>query len=289
MLNPIKYLEFRAKTEPEKLALCDLSHSLGYRQLFVLVKKIAKKLEVTGIKPGDLVFTRLPNILDWIFTNALFHEACVPCSSHHDEPIDPRLQVDWVISSGPLPNFTEGRVLLIDQAWLQDAQNGEPSSAIKSYASEDDLCRVILTSGTTGGAKAVPYRLKMLAERLPTMNTYWSAGRNEMNLMGLRTVGGFLTALNSSYIGETYYCPPPDDFVKCANHFKITSLIGSPLQLADFVKRVELSTDGIPPVQEIRAAGGSCPKLWCISYGAYFMPRSITYMGRLRSVGCVAI
>ena len=28
MLNPIKYLEFRAKMEPEKLALCDLSNSI---------------------------------------------------------------------------------------------------------------------------------------------------------------------------------------------------------------------------------------------------------------------
>jgi acyl-coenzyme A synthetase/AMP-(fatty) acid ligase len=167
---------------------------------------------------------------------------------------------------------------------LQDAQNGEPSSAIKSYASEDDLCRVILTSGTTGGAKAVPYGLKVLAERLPTMNTYWSAGRNEMNLMGLRTVGGFLTALNSSYIGETYYCPPPDDFVKCANHFKITSLIGSPLQLADFVKRVELSTDGIPPVQEIRAAGGILPQalvhqLWGLFHAKIYNVYGSTEVG----------
>ena len=71
MLNPIKYLEFRAKMEPEKLALRDLSRSSNYGQLFLLVRKIAKKLEVAGIKPGDLVLTRLPSILDWGFYQRL--------------------------------------------------------------------------------------------------------------------------------------------------------------------------------------------------------------------------
>jgi acyl-CoA synthetase (AMP-forming)/AMP-acid ligase II len=169
MLNPIKYLEFRAKMEPEKLALRDLSRSSNYGQLFLLVRKIAKKLEVAGIKPGDLVLTRLPSILDWVFINALFHEACVSCSGHPDDPIDPRLQVDWVISLVPLANFAEDKVLVVDRAWLQDVENGEPSS-LKTFASEDDLCRLIFTGGTTGGAKAVPYSLRLLAERLPTTN-----------------------------------------------------------------------------------------------------------------------
>src|SRR5215203_2388880 len=284
MLNPIKYLEFRAKMEPEKLALCDLSRSSNYGQLFLLVKKIAKKLEVAGIKPGDLVLTRLPNILDWVFTNALFHEACVSCSSHSDDPIDPRLQVDWVISLVPLANFAEDKVLVVDRAWLQDVENGEPSSVIKTFASEDDLCRLIFTGGTTGGAKAVPYSLRLLAERLPTTNPSWSADRDEMALMGLDSVVGFLTALKSSVLGKTFYCPPPDDVVKCANHFKITSLIGSPIQLAGFVKRVELSADGIPPVQEIRVAGGVLPQplmhqLWRLFHAKIYNDYGSTEVG----------
>ena len=54
---------------------------------------------------------------------------------------------------------------MIDGAWLRNALNGEPSSDIKAYTSEDDLCRLILTSGSTGGAKAVPYSVQRLDDR----------------------------------------------------------------------------------------------------------------------------
>jgi hypothetical protein len=62
-----------------------------------------------------------------------------------------------------------------------------------------------------------------------TMCSYWSAGKDELNLMGLGSVGGFTAALNTTLIGETFYCPLPADSVRCANQFKITSLVGSPL------------------------------------------------------------
>ena len=149
---------------------------------------------------------------------------------------------------------------MIDGAWLRDALNGEPSSDIKAYASEDDLCRLILTSGSTGGAKAVPYSVKRLDDRVMTMCSYWSAGKDELNLMGLGSVGGFTAALNTTLIGETFYCPLPADSVRCANQFKITSLVGSPAQLASFANGVELSPDGAPPIQEIRSAGGVLPE-----------------------------
>ncbi len=110
MLNPIKYLEFRAKMEPEKLALCDLSNSIDYRRLSIFVKKIAKKLEAAGVKPGNLVFTCLPRSFDWVFTNALFHEACITCSNLDYHTPDPRLPADWIISAKPIANFRQDRV-----------------------------------------------------------------------------------------------------------------------------------------------------------------------------------
>ena len=220
MLNPIKYLAFRAKMEPEKLALCDFSNSLDYRKLFSFAKKIAKKLEAAGVKLGDLVLTCPPQSFDCGFYECLvLAEAWITCSNLDYHTIDPRLQADWVISAIPIPALPESQGLVVDRAWLQEALSGEPSSVIKAYASEDDLCRLILTSGSTGGAKAVPYSLKMLDQRLTTISSYWSAGRNQLNLMGLNSVGGFLTALNSSFVGETFYCPAPANSVRCANQF----------------------------------------------------------------------
>ena len=74
--------------------------------------------------------------------------------------------------------------------------------------------------------------------------------------MGLASAGGFISAFYYSYIGETFYCVPQIDAVRCANQFKLTSLIGSPNQLDFFVKNVKSSADGFPPIKEIRSHGG---------------------------------
>lgn len=259
LLNPLRQLEFRSNIEPHGLALCDISNSLSYSQLFSLVKKVARKLELTGIRTGDLVITCLPSTLDWVFTNALFHEACVTCSNHSYNPIDPYLQADWVISDQPVPDVPASRLVLVDTAWIRLAKEQEASNATKSYASHDDLCRLMLTSGTTGGSKAVPYSLRMLDNRLATISSYWSASGREMNLMSLATVGGFLTALNSVSIGEAHYFAPAGRRVKFVNQHQIKSLIGSPIQLAAFMKEVDESNDDIPRLEQIRSAGGGLP------------------------------
>lgn len=260
-MNPIHHLLLRAKVQPNKIALLDLVDSIDYKQLFILVKKFARMIELSGIKAGDVVVTCFPSKLDWIFTNALFHEACITCSNHGYTPINPSIKVDWVISDNRIENIPDDKFILIDQSWIQSAQEVTVVNPVKSYNNDNDLCRLVLTSGTTGEAKAVGLSLNTLRRRLNSVNSYWCGPGSQINMMSLATVGGFYSAMYSIMVGETFYCVNlANDVLNVAQRCKVDSVTGSPIQLSLLVNAAELLQVKPPTFKEIRSGGGTLPR-----------------------------
>jgi acyl-coenzyme A synthetase/AMP-(fatty) acid ligase len=256
MLNPFQLIEFNAKVYPAKIALDDGSAST-YRQFYVLAKKVAAKLRKMGVKHGDLVVTALPSGVDWIFTHALFHEACITCSNHGYMAIDPALEVDWIISTQRLSHFPDEKQIVINQAWFEDLSAEAVADRMKEYADENALCRLVLTSGTTGHSKAVAFSVATLNSRLNSTSSYWSVARGELNLMALSTIGGFMTALSSTLTGDTYFAPDTSGYVDSIRKYGIRSLLGSPVQIAGLLKTVSLADQPLSSIKEIRLAGGA--------------------------------
>src|SRR5262249_42159442 len=64
-----------------------------------------------------------------------------------------------------------GRVILADPSWTEgDGRPLEPH--LLPQAHEDDLCRLILTSGTSGTPKAVPLTHRLIAARMARHATF---------------------------------------------------------------------------------------------------------------------
>ena len=159
MANLIDHLVYRAHFDPKAIALQDLERQLTFGQLFFLVKRFSSKLRQAGIKPGDIVITSfLDNYLDWIITLALFHEATITCSNHGYAPIDNSIDYDWVITDRA-DLFEPGKTILVDNDWVADAQNQSYEIDQFNYESNDSVPRLILTSGTTGQTKVVPWNI----------------------------------------------------------------------------------------------------------------------------------
>ena len=247
MINLIDALEFRARSQPDVIAVQDVDSALNYAQLYALVKRIAKKLSLVGVKPGQLVFTYLPVKVDWIFTLALFHEACITCSHRGDTPIDETLGVDWVISIKPIPGFPPDRTLLIDDDWLAQAQKQTPDKKYVVYENQDSVCRLIMTSGTTGQAKAVAYTIGIMMRRLDSLHGIWPSGENEICMMSLQTTVGFLSAFCAVLYGQTYYCiGTTKDVCQLLAKFRVTDLYGSPMQLAGLLSHCQSNDIKLP-------------------------------------------
>ncbi len=257
MLNLIDALEFRARSQPNVIALQDVDSSLNYAQLYLLVKKIAKKISSIGVKPGQLAFTYLPPKVDWIFTLALFHETCITCSHDGISPVDETLEVDWLISIKPIPTFPPDRTILIDDDWLAQAQTQTTENNYLSYESQDSVCRLIMTSGTTGHAKAAPYTMGVLLRRLDSLHGSWPSGQDEICMMSLQTTGGLVSAAGAVRYGRTYYCASnAKDFTQLLIKSRSGSLYGSPMQLASLANYCKSNEVKLPCLKQIRTAGG---------------------------------
>jgi long-chain acyl-CoA synthetase len=261
MFNPYRLIEFGAKINPTGVALDDGYESFSYWQLFVLVKQAAAKLQKIGVKKGSLIVTCLPPKLDWMLTHALFHEACLTCSNHGYNPIDPLLEVDWIITDRNFPHFPQEKLIVIDSAWVEAMKQEPIDDVAKEYSGKDELCRLVLTSGTTGYPKAATFTVGKLESRLKSIHAFWSVTRGEINLMSLATVGGFMTALGAMLTGDPYYSSSGINSVKLIKERGIRSIVGSPTQLAELVKIVESTKESLPSIKEIRSAGGALSRL----------------------------
>lgn len=288
MLNPYRYLGFNARAWPDRLAFVDEHNTFTHGRLDVLVRQVATRLAADGVRPGDLVVTCLPPGLDWIVTLALFHEACVTCSNHGLRPLPPTVAADWIVVLEAQAWFPRERQIVLDAAWREVLPATAPALAPQAYAGEDALCRLILTSGTTGHARAIAYSVARLTARLRGTAQYWSVARGELNLMPLSAIGGFMTALSNAFTGDAWIAPAAPGIVERARQFGVRALAGSPQQLAAFLRQVAASGEGLPAVREIRSAGGMLSPALCAALRRGFARAEIINVYGSTEVGGIA-
>ncbi|MFI4939343.1 MAG: class I adenylate-forming enzyme family protein [Burkholderiales bacterium] len=277
------FLSFYARYQPEARAIQRIDGSVTYAELFFLVRQIAKKLRIAGVRPGQLVVSCFAEPLnDWVVTLALFHEATItcsnPCMGDVYAPIDPCLKVDWAISNRKLDGFPAEKTILIDVDWVNDARNLTGEIEAHRYPSEDSLCRLILTSGTTGQPKAAAFTVGTIHSRLKQSTSFfWSS---EMCMMPLCTIGGFMTALLCLVKGRPFYLIIRADNVLLAiSRFGIASLAGSPNQLNELVNAASASSARLASLSEVTCSGGALSKTLLDRIRKHLCPNVISLYG----------
>jgi acyl-CoA synthetase (AMP-forming)/AMP-acid ligase II len=117
------------------------------------------------------------------------------------------LPVDGFFTDKTLPAGVTDRVILADVSWTEG--DGIPIDA--PSVRPDDLCRVILTSGTTGEPKGVPISHRLLADRISRHTTVFGARvadcRRVYSDMPITTSLGFQFLLATLWRGGTYFLP----------------------------------------------------------------------------------
>lgn len=255
MFQPIDYLRFQAAMNPEAVAVQGIERGLSFHALYKRVRCIAHKLRETGIAPGDVVITTMRSPLaDWLVTLALLHEAAISGSRISAEPLEVALGVRWFINDRVLPAFPTEKTIVIDKEWLSELPSGDILP--HQYSSGDSVCRLVMTSGTTGHAKAVPFSIDTLRARLAAIPAYWATSKIELNLMSVSTVGGFSSALYTLVAGNPFfYYQKPEDVIELIRRFDVVNLAGSPTQLALLAKHVAATGSSLN-LELVRSAGG---------------------------------
>ena len=256
VINPLKILNYFAKATPQAIAIVNEKRSITYEQLNVLVRQFALKFRKMGIQPGDLVVTRLSNTLDWISTLALISQGVITCSKSGRAAVDPALGAKFLISDGTLI-WNSHNTIILDDAWIADAENSEIGLLSEEDLDSSSICRVIFTHRTLGKPKAVGISMKLLNARVDQYNRTWLKEQSIMPLMELSTSLGFFTFYSLFVRGEKIITSTQFNFdaVRLALANDVQILIASTLRVVQLLEVLKRTESTMPALRKVVISG----------------------------------
>ena len=256
VLNPLKTLNYFAKATPQAIAIVNEKRSITYEQLNILVRQFALKFRKMGIQPGDLVVTRLSNTLDWISTLALMSQGVITCSKSGRASIDPGLGAKFLISDGTLI-WNSHNTIILDDAWIADAENSEIGLLPEEDLDLNATCRVVFTNKTLGQPRAVGISLKLLNARVDQYNRTWLKEQSVMPLMELSTSLGFFTFYSLFVRGEKIITCTQFNFdaVRLALAHGVEVFIASTLRAVQLLEVLKRTESTMPALRKVVISG----------------------------------
>jgi acyl-coenzyme A synthetase/AMP-(fatty) acid ligase len=216
------------------------SEPVSYLELDRLTRRVIGRLDEWGLKRGDVV------ALDFAdeFLHAILLVSCartgIVTLSGTAEAVSRFVKVASEIRDKPRPQpeAMPSPAHLIDASWLLQ---GKSDDRHFQEIPPDDLCRIMLTSGTTGEPKGVALTYGMVAERL---NSYrYAFGSDFPNHARLLCGMRLSSSLGFAFLFYTlarggFFCSDSVDFEKMAHAieaYNIKLLITTPFTLSEIL------------------------------------------------------
>jgi acyl-CoA synthetase (AMP-forming)/AMP-acid ligase II len=208
-MNIVDPILFQCRQQPPVAAICVPGAEIGlisYRRLALFIHNISRRLTATGLRPGQFVAVSIEDqIFHVAMLLALARLGMTSVSARGAARLP--LPIDGFITDKTLPAGVTDRVILVDMSWTEG--DGIPVDA--PPVRPDDLCRVILTSGTTGEPKGVPISHRLFADRIYRHTTVFGARLADCRRiycdMPITTSPGFRFLLATLWRGGTYFLP----------------------------------------------------------------------------------
>ena len=258
MINPIKYLIANAKLAPEKPAIIS-TLTIPFKECLEMVQHLAIKFRKFGIKPGQIVVIILNDrTIDWLVTLALIHEGVITMS-HKYFKLPDEINPDLILcDKEPDKSLFKVKHLVFDEAWFAKDENIKDITP-QEYKSEDSLIRLILSSGTTGNLKCIPFTIKNLEDRA---SKFFSGNIYDQNINDAISIfppaaSPHLVPTFFSYLNQRPYYDSQnlEVITKLIIDYKIPNLMGSPKQLLDLIDYIKNKKVSITSLKTVTYTG----------------------------------
>ncbi len=164
-MNIVEPILYQARHQPEAPALCAQGVDVvSYARLAVQINNVARRAIGCGLKRGSVVALSVDQpLLHSAVILGLSQVGIIPVSvAMHKPPAG--LKFDAVISNTNYPFAPAVQHLPLDFSWIiGDGAQVEMSPS--GRLANEEVCRIVLTSGTTGDPKAVALTHRMVTAR----------------------------------------------------------------------------------------------------------------------------
>lgn len=259
--QPLDALTNAATHHPEGLFYADSEQSLTFAEARDTSTQLASQLRLMGVTAGDTVAIDLPIGMQVLFTYACFHLAAVSASVNRHSLPDGVIWDWWLSTSAPGGQPSDGTLLarcvgIIDNEFFIRASGLSTTLTAVPYESDDSVCRIALTSGTTGRPKAIGLTVSTVEHRANEAEKLFIDDKPFLSALGLSTTSGFHTLIAGTRSGLPYLAPGTATLNRdTIRRHAVSAIKASPQQL------IELFAASSPPDLEtlrvINSAGGA--------------------------------
>jgi len=248
---------FQAAKEPNSPAIGTETGVLTFGQLADAIRSATAQCELTGLRPRSLVGLIIGDPVWHIcLIAALYRLGAVSVSLSADEAaLASTLDVAALLHNAAPPANYKGSRILVEPTWFT-AQPHAPSQA-KPFAASD-LCRIALSSGTTGQPRPIAMNPQIVWDRLVTYSLRGSFASSERIYCGpqLHSQFGFAIAFSALAYGKMVsFSNSAEGALPVMSYFKTDLAIMSVYQFGRLVELQTKQFGGLGGLREIQAGG----------------------------------
>jgi acyl-coenzyme A synthetase/AMP-(fatty) acid ligase len=293
-MNIVDPILFQCRVNAEQPAIFAPSanfEAMTYAQLEFMLNALTRAVLEFGFQRGQLVGVLVDNkVLHVVLLLALARIGVVTVSCR-GRSLPKELGAVAVMTETPGPFANVDRVILVDRAWTRG--DGAPLNQSEFLTRGDELCRIILTSGSTGLAKGVAFSHRKMFEKNARLDytrlDRWSRSARMFCDLGLSSSLGFYYVLYMLSRGGMIMFLGEDTIgtLQALNLFGMENMATSPYGLAEYLKFYEAEPGFHCNFDHILVAGGALTKQLAARAWARMSPNLITTYGAAET-GAVA-
>lgn len=293
-MNIIDPILFQCRINSGQPAICapgETIEAMTYAQLEFMLNALTRAVLQFGFKRGQVVGVDIGNkILHVVLTLALARIGVVTVSCRgRTLPKELGAVAVMTETAGPFANVE--RTIVVDRAWARG--DGSPLDGSQFVTSGDELCRIILTSGSTGIAKGVAFSHGKLFEKNARLDytrlDRWSRSARLFCDLGLSSSLGFYYVIYMLARGGMIMLMGDNQVatLQALNLFGMENMATSPYGLSEYLKFYESQPAFRCGFDHILVAGGALTKQLASRAWARMSPNLITTYGAAET-GAVA-
>ncbi|ROZ76945.1 class I adenylate-forming enzyme family protein [Ramlibacter sp. WS9] len=238
---------FYSRLNPDAPAVISGGKQFSYAHFAADIERVTRALAAEALPEGARVAVNLRGAYrSWLVLMALARMGMTSATA--SAPDVSHVGATIFLTDGPATGLAPGmRVLALSPEWF-DRMTPEALPPYREKPQDPGaLCRVVLSSGTTGVPKRVGITNEQLQWRCLFAARSYELGPTARYLsgVGMSTVAGFVIPVATWQSGGTVVLAG-DDYGRALRDDRVTSLLMSPTQLAQLLERLPADAPVVP-------------------------------------------